>query len=186
MKRPPPQLKEPGKKTDEDRRAILEWFNTNGIITPCHGTVEELFLRYNAKELCIVHDMLMSLNEAVTKWPKAFARMFIGSPSHGISTKYVQIGATLYVIKYESYGNWRSNYGDFQAEVADVQQSYHPTIKFPLFSIDYVQEHIGAKLQYAIDFDWTPKLYGTDIGDYVKQKEIVADLKEAAKHLGVS
>lgn len=159
---PPPELLRCTTKTADDRYVFLLWLKLLDMETVPFGKIKDLFKTNDTTDYCVVWlpdgNRLMRLIDALAKYPEAYGAMYLGrNGEKSRSRKVVQIGAVQITIDYISQNKWQSNKGNWSCTVDSMGIGrYHPLIKLPLFSIDYVENKV-------IDFDLVPRLRGTGI-----------------------
>lgn len=170
-------------KSPVDRFCLLAWLRCRCFNVPDFGVIEDLLGRHDSADWCITwlpgESVMMTLNDAYNKWPTNLAAMHVGQRgSVSVSTRYIQIGDRVFWIDYASTDDWRSTKGNSQSVLTrTVVNRYHPTIKLPMFAIDYVK---SDKI-YAINFDAAPGIRGTGIDEMISRKEVAELIKKASK-----
>lgn len=184
-----------------DRFCQLHLMERNGLKVPAYGTVKQLLgppARYGAPEMrvprlskkaqklviytnvrahCTEGKVLVSLDEAMEKYPDCLATEYIAD-CPGYSWRYLQMGMHGFWLECISTEDWRSNYGDGSWEVIGREEGWGPKpfcLKLPLFAIDFV---IGDEL-YAVDFNVAPGVRGTGVDRLLAPKPAADSIKEA-------
>ena len=184
-----------------DRFCQLHLMERNGLKVPAYGDVRQLIegpARYGAPEArrprlskkcqrlvvytdpkahCTEGKILVSLDEALEKYPDCLATEYIEG-CYGVSWRYLQLGLHGFWIEYKSNEDWRSNYGDGDNFVIGHTEGWGPKpfcIKLPLFAIDFA---IGDEL-YAVDFNIAPGVQGSGVHKVLTGREAAESIKQA-------
>jgi hypothetical protein len=176
------------------RSEALKYLGSLGLRVPIFGRVKDLpRLIDNYPQVADVVIYLdetahrgegkikMPLMEALEKYPDHLATEYIQVlPAFaGYSWRYLQVGDKRFWLQYFSSNDWRSNCGQVEIKILSKEKDgYHPTIKYPLFAIDF----LPAGHLYAVDFNIAPQLNGTGIEDILSSREAAEAIKKAVVH----
>jgi len=187
-------------RTAMSKRKQFAFLEQQGLETPNHGTVAEVFEKSKAdyqleddhfakmSELAAVVVYLdeyahcgegklkVPLKLALERHPNKYYSEFIQTtPScNAVSYRYLQVGKKSYWLRYTGYNSWMSNH----AEKVDVEYlcpnngKFIPTVDYPVFAIDFIM----GRVFYAIDFNTAPGL--KDTGIPLKDPHEIYDLVE--------
>jgi hypothetical protein len=186
------------RRSSADKLSKLEQFKfllSLGYKVPRHGSVSELaeialeaetpedmvtdVVVYLDSTEADVDKVMLPIDEAFVEHPDKFASDYIeGDMGAGIAYKLLQIGKRQFALKFSSVDEWRSNSGEFVANVLmeSPTHAYLDAIRYPLWSIDYIATDQGP---IAIDFDIAPKLTGIDFLEFISDEEIAEEIQEA-------
>ncbi len=119
----------------------------------------------------------------VEKWA-TFCSAFVEGP-RGVSWRRLQVGPHVFWIEYRSDDDWRSNCGAGDIELLECQMDagYHPTIRLPLFAVDFVH---GAKDMYAVDFNVAPGVSGSGVQRVLPAEDAVRAIEDAHAFFGAN
>jgi hypothetical protein len=174
------------------RGRMFGFLRNKGFDTPIYGIVSHLknafyledddkIVVYTNENLhCGEGKKLMTLKDAYTdkKLQKCLCTQYINSDNpfnYAVSYRHLQIGNRAFWLRYISYNDWRSNYGDGDIELIEERKSIKiPSV--PLYAIDFVEKN---GIYYAIDFNISPGIRGTGVEDILPAKEVVDLIKES-------
>lgn len=170
------------------RSAMFAAFELAGLLTPRHGMVRDLVPALKAEYAnypkalwqmmqVVVHideqahagegKLALPYEEALSRYPKQFAVEFLPTVAGmgAVSYRCLRIGLRIFVLRYTSMNDWRSNCGETHIEYLGSTGEIDPetTLFFdlsPMIAIDYVQ--LGPVF-YALDLNIVPGLKGTGI-----------------------
>lgn len=111
---------------------------------------------------------------------KQFGSTYLRTRGNGYlscSLRHLQIGPHEFWIEYQSKDDWRSNCGEGSCEVVGytLNKGFHPTIKKPLWAIDYV----CGRNAWAVDFNVSPGVFGTGVEKILSSKQVADSIKES-------
>lgn len=179
------------------RGEMFEYLNIMGVPTPAYGSVFKLskVLRDPDTPIVVYLDptahrgkgkVKLLLGEALQNYPRYLATEFIAAPGRRpMSLRYLQIGGRFFWLRYQSDDAWRSNCGEVGIEILCSFAGYHPTIKLPLFAIDYIpiQETL-MDLPFnkvAVDFNIAPQIQGTGIESLISGRAVFEEIQKMVK-----
>lgn len=176
-------------RTAMSKREQFAFLEQQGLQTPDHGTVAEVYhkIRANyflpnglffdkfAKDIASVVVYLdeyahrglgklqVPLELALDHYPKKYCSEFIQTTpsSNSVSYRYLQVGKKSFWLRYTGHDNWMSNH----AEKVDVEylctndDKFKFTVDSPVFAIDF----IPGRVLYAVDFNTAPGFKDTGI-----------------------
>jgi len=104
-----------------------------------------------------------------------------GAPSWtGVSWRMLQVGMHRFWIEYRAKDDWRSNCGEGDCEVFQVELDIGPHFGMdrPLFAVDFV---LGKATAYAVDLNFAPGIRGSGVEKYLSPKAAVEAIKNYAQ-----
>lgn len=188
-------------RTGMSKRKQFLFLENQGLETPIHGTVVEVYRELRKGHLLAgdLFDKLargllqvvvyldeyahrglgklqVPLELALDRYPHRYCSEFIQTtPScDSVSYRYLQVGKKSFWLRYTGHDSWMSNC----VEEVDVEylctneDKFKFSIDHPVFAIDFVP----GRVLYAIDFNTAPGLKGTGIP--LKDPQEIYDLVE--------
>lgn len=127
---------------------------------------------------CLSRETLF--NERMKQFGSAYLRTN-GTDYFSCSLRHLQIGPHEFWIEYRSKDDWRSNCGEGSCEVVGytLNKGFHPTIKKPLWAIDYVY----GRHAWAVDFNVSPGVFGTGVEKILSGMQVADSIKEGIRCL---
>lgn len=165
-----------------DELAGLDWWE-EGRIRHVVAYTDETAHVGEGKELWHVHKWktnphMGGVRRYADKWA-TFCSAYVEG-SRGVSWRRLQIGRHVFWIEYRSTDDWRSNCGDGDVELLEMEcPGYHPHIRLPLFAIDFVH---GAKDMYAVDFNVAPGVSGSGVQRVLRPWDAAKEIEDAYEY----
>lgn len=171
-------------RSKTSRREDFEKLKSMGLRVPVYGTVTEVwewvrgdFRGLDENKLSKVFSvvvytdehahagegkLLLSFEEALEKYPSAFASEYIPATAAGvgITLRYLRVGLRQFWLRYSSYSDWRSNCGDVKIELLCEEKIADVAGPAPLYAVDFIKTE--GKL-VALDYNTSPGLRGTGV-----------------------
>jgi hypothetical protein len=117
------------------------------------------------------------------KYCSAYVGGYFQACKAGESLRRLQIGPHVIWVEYKSTESWMSNFGEGTCEIVgqELNAGYHPTIRLPLFAVDFVW---GKHDLYAVDFNTAPGTSGIKIERVLSGREVCQAVEEALIDFG--
>lgn len=186
------------------KRRQFELFDSLGLAVPRHGTVRDLGAALTAASLgCppppealaevrlvvyldeLAHagegKQLVTLAEAQTRFPDAYASVFQSPPSGagGRSLRLARLGSRVFWLEQRSEsGDWRSNRRDVERVLSRHRSECPNPIPRVLWAIDFVVSEGGL---LAVDFNTAPDLSTLGEAGVLTSEEVAAELDFAQR-----
>lgn len=115
-----------------------------------------------------------------------YAIQWVGPPEGGESWRLLLVGSKLFLLRYHSATDWRSNHGEVQI----TQHALSPAamklgesvrrLPYPLVAVDFVSD--GGEL-WAVDLNTAPGLRGTPVQELMRPDAVAREITERWKAL---
>lgn len=166
-----------------NRSEMFKFFRKNEIATVKYGSSEAMYLA-GCEKLVVYTDLnshcgegklLMTASEAVNQLPNYLASEY-NPIKRGESFRHLQLGNFWAWMRYKSKDDWRSNNGEVDIDLLEVDCGYHPKVKLPIFAIDYIETPSGL---LAIDLNIAPGARGIGLEGVITPRETAKSIKRA-------
>lgn len=188
------------KKSHLTREECFFLLTNCGFKTPHHGLVEDLvpflFEFYSTENLKLIvylnnyyHTrssiVVLDAKKAFNLYKDKYSSEFIKCDEEKATTyTYLKIGRLDFGIVYTANDNSlfsnELNNSTIKVACSGEGTGYHPKIKFPIFSIDYINNNNQL---YAIDFNISPSITETKIQVFLSPQEIYKEIARASERV---